>query len=349
MSRDKKILFLGFSCTELGDGYTKYLGPELTSRVEGLSTLRCGLGGLTPPMVPSTLKSIHKNEPDISHVLFEISTSLYAWNSDTTTEEATDIVVDLIYYCKLHKIKPFFLILYRKSLKSPVIDLNGVIKSCCKAQNVDYLDLSDEFFARYDADFVESLFRDVVHTNMRGARLFTDLSAPYIVKWLLETCKDTETSMVPKYERVALPICELIDRNPSGFFKRRDYVRPYLEISETELCHIKFAHPTNISALTFVLGPSSANFKICFSENGENWVQVRGFDKRCYYERLGSRPINFYTGRTVSNILIRFNDRGENISLLKGERAAFPAKIKLVDIISRKPTEYEAALGDRSD
>lgn len=120
----KKLLLLGFSCTDTSDGYASFLIEKLRAAQPNLEIVRCALGGLAPPVIAATLRNIISADQEITHVIFEISTSIYPWLPTSNITQAKKIVKDALSAAIESDVQPFILILHRQEAEKQLVDFN---------------------------------------------------------------------------------------------------------------------------------------------------------------------------------------------------------------------------------
>lgn len=337
-----KLLILGFSCTELGTGYTKPLMPALKAECPGLTIFRCGLGGLSPPVIPSFLAHLHANTGPFTHVVLEISTSVYQWLERVTPQTMTDVVRDIFQSCRELGIAPFVLMLYRRDHKVPRVRFNDILRRECTFANVPYLDLAENFLKVYGADFANSILSDVVHTTPTGGRLQADLSQWRLLHWLSCAITIPSVDRPIRFRRVSLPVDALVgDDLPRTSFKRRDFTCSCVVVKEGQSLSLQFDEPRRIMGVSFVHGPSSGFFQITPDGDHQSATIVPAFDKRCYYSRVGFRAFNAYIGRWVRSLRFDIVDGHQEVSLLKGVRDDGPADIRLIDVVELQKVDQD--------
>ncbi len=326
-----RILLLGFSCTEVGNGYTKELVPGLKREFPEAEIFRCGLGGLSPPIVSAFLKNLHETKGPFTHVVLEISTSLYAWQKEADPQSCRDTLLDLLLLCNEIDAIPLFLMLHRKSLKPTTVDLNGIIRDVCTETQTEYIDLAEGLAQKYGSDFANSMLRDEVHTNDMGGMLQSDLALWRIIHWVNFTSK-SNVAINPRLRRVPISFLDLMPETvSSGLFTRRDYEQNYFEYSSEKPLEIHFDKPKSILGFSFLMGPHGGYLK--FGIDGPPDKTIRAYDERCYYTRVGFKFVNGFSGRLVSSLQFQSDSGHEQIELLKGQRDDGPARHRFLDII----------------
>jgi len=329
-----RLLLLGFSCTELGDGYTKTLIPSLQAELPGIEIFRCGLGGLTPPTIPFFLKRLHETKGPFTHVVLEISTSSYQWLQGVNAITTRDVLLDTIQLCNDINALPIFLMLYRKAHKKPTIVLNDIIREVSDQTQTPRIDLAEAFSDKYGHEFSQSLLRDVVHTNATGGALQADLALWQLINWMNTQNDRPIVSTQPKLRRTPRSIDSLAaDQIPRGVFSRRDLQQTYVDLPEGDSLTIDLGEPRLVMGVSYAMGPATGYFQMIIDADNDKPITVPGFDQRCYYPRMSFRPFNAYKGRKLQSITFQVIPGHESVKLLKGERDAGPVKAQLVDLV----------------
>jgi len=333
MPNPQKLLILGFSCTDTDDGYASYLGAKLRLVRPDLHVVRCALGGLAPPVVPGILKQILTKTPGFTHVLLEINTSIYSWLPSSTVVQAKDIIRDIIATAIDSGAQPFFLFLNRKNENEKKIDFDKLLRDECIACDLHYLDLSKNIEHIFGRGWFERHYRDDVHTNEAGGRSQAGVVLPSITAFLDRQNAVTTVRNRPRLTSHATSICELLGKEASGYFARKDHHQPYLTIGIQDKLEINFPNTTLVQGLSFVMGPWSGNFKVDlrYGKTSESRI-VSAFDERSYYPRLGYRALKGNEPIAVDALSLSFSDKAEEVKLIKGERAQLPPEIRIVDL-----------------
>lgn len=327
------ILLLGFSCTDTEDGYAAFLEQKLKEVDPSILISRCGLGGLAPPIIPAVLRTQIESGGRYTHVLLEISTSIYQWLETTTPGQARDVIRDIIYTALSLGIRPCFLMLHRVEATTPFVNLNEIIREESIRSRTDYIDLSRNMDQIFGRGWFDRHYRDAVHTNEAGGRAHASYALPQLLNILDHDKYDKMTFALPTEGRRAASVAELTGLDAAGTFRRKSYERPYVILKEKEQITVKFPEPRRAMAVTFIMGPWSGSFYMELSGEIVKKLNVNAFDERSYYPRLGLRTINGYAGSDVKEMTFSFSSRCEEVALIKGKRNPYPAEIRLVDII----------------
>lgn len=329
-----KLLMVGFSCTDTSDGYAEYLVEKLRITEPGISVRRCALGGMAPPIVPAALKTMLQDEPDVSHVLFEVSTSIYAWLEDTTVEKALDVIRDMIATALDHGVPPVFLMLHREEDRPRQIDFDDLLRQECRDADIQYIDLATNMEQLFGRGWFERQYRDPVHTNEAGGRSQASFALPTVRQFLLRPIDNIKFNRRPRRTLNVASISDLSGVAAAENFKRKDYQRPFVKLEEVGRIDIEFEKPLEVLGVTFAIGPWSGNFTMhVASDSGIQTVHAQAYDERAYYSRLGFRALNGYDGATVGRISFTFRDRALDMQQIKGERDPFPCHIRLIDLL----------------
>lgn len=329
-----RVLLLGFSCTELGDGYTKTLMPSLQQALPGVEIFRCGLGGLTPPTIPFFLQRLQETKGPFTHVVLEISTSSYQWLAGVEASSTRDVLLDTLQLCRDSQVQPIFLMLYRKAHKKPTILLNDIIRSVSSETNTPCIDLAEGFSDKYGHEFAQSLLRDVVHTNATGGALQADLALWRLVYWLRMPPEPPLLPVKPRFRRIPISADTLAPaRFTRGTFSRRDLQQTYVEVPEGEVLTLDLGQPRQVMGVSYAMGPTTGYFSMSIDGGAADPIVVPGFDQRCYYPRMGFRQFNTYKGRKIQSLTLQVVPGHEDIVLLKGERPPGAACLQIVDIV----------------
>lgn len=335
-----KLLILGFSCTDTEDGYAAYLVQKLKVTNPDLGVLRCALGGLAPPVVPGVFKTLITEDPAVTHVLYEISTSIYAWLEGASADQARDIIRDLICTAMDKGVAPAFLILHRGEQRPLRVDLTAIIEEEAQAADLTCLNLADHMEQIFGRGWQTRLYRDDVHTNEAGGRSQAGLCLPVIRHFLRRALPDMTRKPRPSCRYTAQSILDFCESGrATGVFARKDYRRTYVDLAETDTLRIDLGDTRRVLGLSFVMGPMAGNFAATLvqPDGKERTHVISAIDERSYYQRIGFRSFNSYAGQSATALILQFHDRAEDLRLLKGARDPFPTRLRLADIFFIDP------------
>lgn len=333
IKKNPALAVFGFSCTDTADGYAEFLIKKLKNIRADMRIDRYAFGGLAPPIVPALLRKIIKSKRDITHVLLEISTSIYQWLDGATEAAAREIVSEVISVCVEEGVHPIFLLLYRNERKVITCDINEIIKVECLKKDVMFIDLASDMNETFGMGWLERHYRDDVHTNETGGRSQASMILP-IIKYFLE--KPTPSfSTKRKYNKNSylLPVHELKGIRQDGNFTRKDYEAGYARIESGEAAVIELDCPKLIIGFSFVYGPWSGDIRYTAeTDRGEVTGLATAFDERSYYERLGFKSFDSYRPINASKITFTYSNPNSDVRLLKGTTQLTDKHIRIVDL-----------------
>ena len=331
----RKVLIIGFSCTELSDGYAAALSEMLTERFIGIQIFRCGLGGLNPHVIPSAIEKLNQTHGPFTHVILEVSTSIYAWNTRDSFDLAADLAVDIAYKASISGARTAILLLYRHEKQPALVPWNDILRDLAVREGYPIVDLAEGFIKDRGIDYALSLLRDVTHTTKEGSRIQAELILNALAGWLTDTSpgKVSRNSIV---NRSSVSFADLTGA-ASQLFRRLDATFPYIELAAGESIRIDFPKPVLTNGITFVYGPWGG--RVSMSVDDEEPIYFDCIDDRSYYERLGLRYFNPRDGRNVTRIELKQENFRPAVSLLRGEVDSEPPKARLVSILTLSPHE----------
>lgn len=323
----RRVLFLGFSCTAVQFSYATVLRERL--QAAGAEVLLCGLGALTPGVIPVAFDRLNARSGPFSHVILEIGTSGYAMNSLDSRPVARDLALDCLHRVAAAGAKPAVLLLYRADLGAARLPWNRILSKTAGRCGAPVVDLAQGLVEARGEAFARSLLRDEVHATPEGDAFQADQIMERLGDWLAD---DTPPPVPtpPAWVRRAIGLAS--HGAETGVFRRQDYAFPFARLRAGETLTIDLPRPLRASGLSFVMGPHAGDLEVATDES-EPFV-ASAFDPFSYFERLGARAFGDpASGRVITRLAVRQRPEAPDVRLLKGEPAPGPREGRLVDLL----------------
>lgn len=328
IKRQRRLLVVGFSCTAVTEGFTKYLKEKLAETDPDLDVKLCGFGGLAPPVVSTAMDRMFKQQGPFTHVIMEIATSIYALNTQDTIEAAQDLVDECVERVVKAGAKPAFLLLYRKGFENPKLRFNDVLRQRAEEFGYPVVDLAEGAIKQRGMEFIHSLLVDDVHTNAAGSEFHAEKAIEQLKDWLTDSTapQRTRAANQRRNSMATSPFSKTV-----GVFEKQDYKLEYSLIPEGKSLTIAPLYPIRLFALTFLYGPKTGNIKIT-TDTGRPFT-LQAYDDTSYYRRMGMRNVGApMKGRLIRQITFEQLPGIPDVKLRKGVVDPSPREGQIVDL-----------------
>ena len=317
-----KLLVLGFSLTAVQDGYTQPFRERLARSNPELAVDFCGLGGLNPTFVPIALANI-LGKDTYTHVLLEISTSIYGRITTDTDEDIEDLVFDILTLIADHGASVAFAKFFRMGHDYKSQKFDTILDRIAQTYAIPLVNLADGLVDERGIDFAVSTLRDDVHTNASGSEFQADALMAELGVWFASG-RPVSVPRPTYLRQIFLP-------QQDDEFAKQNYAFACLKIAEGERLSVEMSE-TLITGMAYIMGPDSGDFRVGL--NGTHDYALTAFDERCYYERIGMRRLG---PRFATSLTVDQKADLPTVPLLKGEAYLGPRNLRLLGFTIRRP------------
>ncbi|HDX8442188.1 SGNH/GDSL hydrolase family protein [Aeromonas hydrophila] len=308
-----KILFIGFSVTEEKDGYISYIRDFYKNKNVSIDVR--AIGGATFQVIPYLIDDFVTSKYDF--VIYEIATCYRFINTMISYEQ----LLQEISHATLSKgALPCYINMYRKG-----IDYNEDIQATsieyhAKINKYPFLNLINEIKNIQDE---EEYLRDGIHTNSKGAVLYSNRICQFI-----DTVLRTESKSKKKLSYLA----ELLPHEPKKLFTRGEFTTAYISIEQGRTLSIIFPFEVTVCGILFIQGSDSGTLKVEFPETGFT-RNIHMYDEFCYYRRYSYQ---FFPEQKSSIVHLYQSDVIPQIELKKGEYNNNPRAGDIVGLLIKE-------------
>lgn len=274
-----KVLVFGFSVTGDTPGYVEFWKERHGAKHPDISLEKLAIGGVMPPqgrhLIPSVLRQY---KPDI--VVFEIATPIYRLRPRTPEVMAEhQLTVDfLVCLCASLGIRCAFLDLPQTQL-IPARDWLGEIhRRTLPSHGVPHIELA----------LIPDTLRDNVHPNDRGRCLYADA--------LEDLLQQTRAAPIPA--RPPLGLNDHFDCYPADQlartggtlvdFERNGFRSRVVQLQADQAATFSLPRASEVVGVMISMGPRTGYMDIRMNNTASI---ICCYDKHCYYQRIGARPL----------------------------------------------------------
>jgi hypothetical protein len=308
-SKNKKILFLGFSVTAESPGYFGFLDS-----MPNVELHKVGIGGIQPHHLQFFIQDeINKYSPD--YVVLEISTA--GFRSFLKKEEYFFAVLYMINVILRSNAVPIILDLPRGDIDYSIDWVTQFHSNIALEFGVPYINLCG------DEDLMgclNELLRDGIHTTEQGAQFFANkinINLKDIVeKTLLIDIFNPIDEFGNKFNLNCNSLAVKNNSNQQEYkeFKRSGYSDIFVILDSHMPLRIDFNEIVNICGISYLMGPETSQVSLNFNNN--KIKNIITYDQFCYYTRLG---ITMFEPLLSEKVVIESSDAKPIVNLQKGD------------------------------
>jgi hypothetical protein len=279
-----RILILGFSVTEVGDGYAPLVRRALAARASDLEVNICGIGGLNPLPVPAIYNDVLLRRGPFTHVFIEIGTSIYGQTPADSFADKADAVYDLLYSIASSGASVGLINLFRKDFEYDYYAYDMMLEALAYRFDLPLLDLGAGLERQRGRDFACSLLRDLVHPNGEGSPFQAQAIEQFVLE-VLAAPRRVQRLPRPKLRRKALWLAERGGSANTVLFSRAGLSVDALALPAHESCTVRIPDGATPLGLSFLSGPLTGELEI----DGEHFpkpLKLQTYDGHCYYRRF---------------------------------------------------------------
>jgi hypothetical protein len=322
-----RLLVLGFSNTGLRAGYTGPLKTLLAERHPELELFVCGLGGLSPHVVPVAFERMQRRHGPFTHVVLEIATSVYARSTADTPEQAGQLILDCLHRVAESGARPALLHLFRTDLTEARLPFARLLTEAATAHGYPVVDLAEDLVRRKGEDFVRGLLRDTVHTTPEGSLYQAEEVLAALEGWLRSTAPAAIPPR-PALRRLGLALQPFARR--AGLFHWQDFLCETGVIEAEETLTVELPEPLRVFGLTYLVGPRTGRLEFGLDDR---MVAIEAFDEHAHFVRLGLRVLAPSQQGLVRRVSLRQDPAMPQVSLKRGTPDEGPREGQVVDLL----------------
>ncbi|SHI43581.1 hypothetical protein SAMN02745194_00358 [Roseomonas rosea] len=322
-----RLLVLGFSNTALRAGYTGPLKTLLAERHPELELFVCGLGGLSPHVVPVAFDRMQQRHGPFSHVVLEIATSVYARSTTDTPEQAGQLILDCLNRAAEAGARPALLHLFRTDLTVARLPFARLLTEAATEHGYPVVDLAEGLVQRKGEEFVRGLLRDTVHTTPEGSLFQAEELLAALDGWLRSTVPATVPPR-PALRRLGLALH--LSAGRAGLFHWQDFLCETGVIEAGENLTLALPEPLRVFGLTYLVGPRTGRLEFGLDER---IVPIEAFDEHAHFTRLGLRVLPPAQQGPVRRVSIRQDPAMPQVVLKRGTPDHGPREGQVVDLL----------------
>jgi hypothetical protein len=280
----QKILILGFSVTEVGDGYAPLVRRALAARASDIEMSTCGIGGLNPLPVPALYNDVLLRQGPFAHVFIEIGTSIYGQTPADSFADKADAVYDLLYTIASSGACVSLINLFRKDFDYDYYAYDMMLEALAYRFDLPLLDLGAGLQRQRGREFACGLLRDLVHTNGEGSQFQAQAIEQFVLE-VVAAPRRVQPLPRPKLRRKALWLAEQNGSVNTVPFSRGGLSVAALALPAHQSCTVRIPDGATPLGISFLSGPLTGELEI----DGEHFskpVKLQTYDGHCYYRRF---------------------------------------------------------------
>lgn len=298
-----KFLVFGFSVTAETDGYVERCARICATERPAYDVTKVAIGGLQPDHARHLIENvIETTRPDA--IIVEIATAVYRLRPRSAAQ-ISDHTAGM---------EAVFSLCRERGMRCGILDfpLVGITDD-------DWMAETDAQFSKmYRVPFRkialdEALLRDNVHPNDQGKDSYAQ-----VLLGLLDEIYRTKPDFSALRGTRNFGAYSVKDLDiPDGRFRqfsRAGFTTAMLEIPEGRKFRINLPEPVTVTGMIMLMGPKSGTFRL---QIGETADKMHCYDRHCYYERVGGKPL---TPRLVDTIAVQQGNEIPPEDLLKGDK-----------------------------
>lgn len=315
----QRILIIGFSNVAVLYGFSIPLIERMSATHPDTEIVRVGLGGLLPQVIPPYIRASKDTLGDFTHVMMEITSSVYSHSRLATNESATELLLDCLHAVKEIGAQPSFMLHYRNREGKELLDFEGLTCDLAAKYEVPVLNLSSALVDEFGLEHANSLLRDKAHTTEEGSELFAERAHSFL-SGLIENDANPKLDQVPlpQWRRELLQMIGLMDQCTKSMLDLQNIMLPYAIFDGNSSATIDLGETTRVMALTHVMHSGGGHCDIVL--DGVETLKLTSIDPMSHFTRISATGLDFFRGKECRTIEIKPIHDAAEVTLLRREK-----------------------------